>query len=157
MQTEMNDVLLSVMISASPLGEARAGIPFALIHGLHPYTAFTSGLLGNILVFPIMMFFLENLNKRLFSYRPYKRMSVKVARKARNKTGSLVKKHGFLGLMFFVMIPLPVTGAYIGTMGAYIFGIKKKQAFLAVAAGLIVSCLIVTLGVHLSIGGVEVF
>ena len=46
--------------------------------------------------------------------------------------------------MVFVMIPLPVTGAYTGTFAAWLFGFKKRQAFLAVSLGVLIAGVIVT-------------
>ena len=44
----------------------------------------------------------------------------------------------------FVMIPLPVTGAYTGSFAAWLFNIKKRQAFMAVSLGVIIAGIIVT-------------
>jgi uncharacterized membrane protein len=42
--------------------------------------------------------------------------------------------------MVFVMVPLPGTGAYTGTIAAALFGIERKKAFLAIALGVFISC-----------------
>ena len=58
----------------------------------------------------------------------------------------MIKNYGVIGLMIFVMIPLPVTGAYIGTIAAYIFRIDYKKSLIAVSTGIAISSTIVILG-----------
>ncbi|MEZ7918336.1 MAG: small multi-drug export protein, partial [Patiriisocius sp.] len=47
------------------------------------------------------------------------------------------------GLIFFVIIPLPVIGVYAGSIAGYIFKVETKTAFKANAIGIIISSLIV--------------
>ena len=85
----------------------------------------------------------------------YKRISVRTALRVRRQTGHLIEKYGFWGLMVFVMIPLPVTGAYMGTLAAYIFNINRRNAYWAVGIGITISCAIVTIAMQLGIVGYE--
>ncbi len=66
-----------------------------------------------------------------------------MARRAKAGAGKNVEKYGFWGLMIFVLIPLPGTGVYAGTLAAYLFGIDRKRAFLANTIGIFFSCLII--------------
>ena len=66
--------------------------------------------------------------------------------RARRKTGTVIQKYGVIGLMIFVMIPLPVTGAYMGTIAAYIFRINYKKSFIATSVGITISSTIVVFG-----------
>ena len=59
--------------------------------------------------------------------------------RTRKKVESNIEKWGFWGLMIFVMIPLPFTGAYIGTIAAYIFKINYKKALLAINIGVLIA------------------
>ncbi len=56
--------------------------------------------------------------------------------------------------MVFVMVPLPVTGAYTGTFASWLFKIDKKKSFLAVSLGVMISGVIVT---TIFLSGVQVF
>lgn len=60
----------------------------------------------------------------------------------------------FLGLLFFVLIPLPGTGAWTGSLVASLFDFPKKQSFLAVTLGVLGACVIMTLA---SEGVVSIF
>ncbi len=59
-------------------------------------------------------------------------------------------KYGFWGLALFVAVPLPLTGAYTGTILAWLLGMDWKKAFPAVGLGVIVAgvvVLLITLGI----------
>lgn len=151
----MMHLIHTFLISISPFGEARVGIPYAILNDVPPVLAFVVGLTGNLLVFPIFHFLIDKFNLRLWRYRPYKKQSLKLAQRAKRGVGASVKKYGFWGLMLFVMIPLPVTGAYMGTIAAYVLGINRHKGLMAISIGVILSCAIVTVVTHLGKKGVE--
>lgn len=129
--------------SASPLGESKVGIPYGIAQGVNSYLVFVGCFLANLLVFPLMMFFLENINNRLISWRPYKKGALWVAKRAKSGTGKKIHRFGFLGLALFVMLPVPGTGVYAGSIAAYLFQIERKRAFVANAVGIFFSSLII--------------
>ena len=90
-----------------------------------------------------MMFFLEHINRNLLRWHVFKRMAICIVRRAKVGSGDKIKKYGFWGLIFFVMIPLPGTGVYAGSIAGYIFKVETKTAFKANAIGIIISSLIV--------------
>lgn len=137
------DLLIAIFWSLSPFGEAKVGIPYGLLNGLNQYVVFISCFLANLLVFPIMMFFLEKVNVYLIRWRFYKKSAIFIAKRAKRGSGKNVQKYGFLGLVLFVMLPLPGTGVYAGSIAAYIFKIEKQRAFLANAIGIFFSSLII--------------
>ena len=142
------DILWTFLISLSPFGEARAGIPYGELNGLPIMLVFLVGLVANLLVFPIFYKAIELANKHLWINPLYKRTSLYLALRARSKTQSVIKKYGAWGLMVFVMIPLPVTGAYIGTIAAFIFGISYQKSLLAISIGITLSSIMVALFMH---------
>lgn len=56
-----------------------------------------------------------------------------------------VEKYGMLGIMIFIGIPLPITGVYTGTAGAWILGLNRKKTILAALGGVVMSGLIVSI------------
>lgn len=140
------DLIIAMLWSISPFGEAKVGIPYGIYQGLNKYLVFVACFAANILIFPLMMFFLDHVNRYLVKWRFYKRSAVFVGQRAKKGSGKNVKKYGFLGLLIFVMIPLPGTGVYAGTIAAYLFKMKRSQAFLANTIGIFLSSLIVWLG-----------
>lgn len=149
------DIIYTFLISVSPLGESRVGITYGIVKGLNPVLAFAVGLLGSLLIYPVLMWLIDTFNARLWKYRPYKLQSVRLMKRTKKGIGDNIKKYGFWGLMLFVMIPLPFTGAYSGTIAAVLFKIDRKKAFLAISIGVFISCLIVVLGFYFGKMGIQ--
>ena len=141
----LQDILFTFLISFSPFGEARAGIPYGELNGLPIMLVFIVGLVANLLVFPIFYKAIELANKHLWKNLLYKRTALYLSSRARTKTRTVIKKYGVWGLMVFVMIPLPITGAYIGTIAAYIFGISYRKSLIAISSGITISSTMVAL------------
>ena len=110
---------------------------------LNIYLVFVIAVVTNILVFPFMMFFLDNVNKWMLGWLPYKKAALWVARRAKAGSGEKIKKYGFWGVLLFVMVPLPGTGVYAGSIATYLFKIERKRAFLANSIGITISSVII--------------
>jgi uncharacterized membrane protein len=137
------DLLYTFLISISPLGEARVGIPYGALKGIPIGYAFLVGWIANLLVFPVFYKVIEFSNSALWKNRWYKKFALFLSKRAKSKTQSSIKKYGLWGLMVFVMIPLPITGSYMGTLAAYILGIDYKKSLIAVNIGVTISCIII--------------
>ena len=84
----------------------------------------------------------------------YRRFFDSFIEKARTKVGASLEKHGTWGLTLFVAIPLPVTGAITGTFGAWVLGMRKRQLFPAILAGVAIAGIIVSI---IAYYGIEAF
>lgn len=146
------EIFFTILWSISPLGEAKVGIPYGLLNDVNPFLVLGLGLGANILVFPIMIFFLESVNSRLWHWRPYKKIALWIAQRAKRGSGDKINKFGFWGLMFFVSLPIPGTGVYAGTIASHIFRIKRSTAFLANSIGITISSLIVWTTTYAAMG-----
>lgn len=151
----IKDIIIAALWSISPFGEAKVGIPYGMLNGVNIYVVFLVCFSANVLVFPLMMFFLEKINTYLLRWTFYKKAAIYVARKAKVGSGEKIKKYGFLGLMFFVMIPIPGTGVYAGSIAAYLFKVEKKKAFLANIVGIFFSSVIVWVMTLLTLKGIN--
>lgn len=141
-------ILLTFLISLSPAGEGRVGIPYGILKDLPVMTSFLVGLSGNLLVFPLFYKAITLMNRLLWKFRIYKKAAVFLAKKAKRTTKKSIHKYGAWGLMVFVMIPLPVTGAYMGTIASYILGMDYKKSFLATSIGVTIACTIITISFY---------
>lgn len=137
------DLLTAMLWSLSPFGESKLGIPYGIMKGLNSYVVLIACFLANLLVFPLMMFFLENVNRYLIKWRFYKKSAIYVAKRAKTGSAGKIQKFGFFGLVLFVMIPLPGTGIYAGSIASYLLKIEKKKAFFANAIGIFFSSIII--------------
>ena len=137
------DLLQAALWSISPLGEAKVGIPYGISTGVNIFLVLLTCFISNVLVFPIMLFFLESINRKLLKWRPYKEYAIKLAQRTKRATKDKIAKYGTLGLLFFVMLPVPGTGVYAGTIATFILKIERKKAFYANTVGIFISSLIV--------------
>jgi uncharacterized membrane protein len=148
-------LLQTFFISLAPLGEARVGIPFGMLHGLNPIVVYLVGTMANLLVFPLFSFLLDNFDQKLWKYPFYRRRSVNLIRRAKQGMGLKIQKYGFWGLMVFVMIPLPFTGAYMGVVAARVLTVKRSSAFKSITIGIIISSTLIAMTTYLGMLGVK--
>ncbi len=141
----MNNILEIILLSAAPISELRGGIPLALIYGFNPIAAFLLCTLVNIAIIPVIFIFLETLNKLFLKIPVYSKFFHHFVERARHKIHKKVEKYGYVGLMLFVAIPLPITGVYTGTLGSWALGMDRKKSFAYIALGAIIAGIIVTL------------
>lgn len=137
----MSYLPLIFLLSMVPAVELRGSIPLALAFSdIHPISVFLICVALNLLVIPLTFKGLDLFAPPLI--RKSKRIASIFAWFLRRGRG---RKWGLVGLAAFVGIPLPVTGAYTGTLMAYLLGMKRGQAALAIAAGVVIAGIIVTL------------
>ncbi|MEK6834799.1 MAG: small multi-drug export protein [Nanoarchaeota archaeon] len=142
----MNTIINLILLSILPISELRGAIPYAISNNINPWFAFILAVLSNFLVVPITFFFLDNLHKHFLKINIYKKFFNKYIE---NKRKSLEKHIGtkfeFWALMIFVLIPLPMTGGYSGTLLAWFFKLKRRKSYLAIFLGISIAGIIVTL------------
>lgn len=134
----------TTLFSFIPISELRGGIPYAYFNGIPLLQAYIICVLINALVAPVFFIFLETVHKALYKIAWYRKFFDKSVNRARAKVGPKIEKYGMAGLLVFVAIPLPVTGAWTGTLGAWILGLNKKKSFLFILLGVMIAGLIVS-------------
>jgi len=153
----LGKLLLSFLISISPLGEMKVGLPYAIAADVNPWVALLFCLAGNLLIFPLVDYLMTTFGPIVFKSRKTKETALKFRLHTKKRTKGLMEKYGFWGLMVFVMIPLPGTGAYLGTIASYAFNIDKRKAFRAISLGVIGSGAILQTLAILTLKGIELF
>lgn len=143
------------VLTLLPIAELRGGLPYALVKGIPWILAYPYCVLLNALVAPIAYFFLDNIHKLFYRWRFYSTNFDKLVERARTKLTKKVKRLGFWGVAVFVSIPLPVTGAWTGTLGAWVLGLSRRKTLLAVLVGVAISGLIVSAVVLLGIEALD--
>jgi uncharacterized membrane protein len=141
------EIVLTLLATISPISELRGGIPIGISFGLDPLFTFFIAIIANALIFFPIFFILRLLYDKLLYRIP---LFDKYLDNLRKRGKPKIEKYGFWGLTLFVAIPLPITGAYTGTILAWIVGMDWKKAFPAVGLGVIVAgviVLLITLGV----------
>ena len=144
MTEKIAQVLLTTVL---PISELRGGIPLGISFGLDPLFTYFITVIANILIFFPIFFVLRLFYDKLLYRIPLFNKYLNLVRK---RGEPVVKKYGFLGLALFVAIPLPITGAYTGTILAWLIDMDWRKAFPAVALGVMIAggiVLLITLGV----------
>lgn len=140
-----NAYILTFILSMLPVSELRGAIPWAYFFTEIPlYLISAISIAGNfIITIPIINILKPSI--KLASRWPVgERLFDWILNRTRRK-GDMIKKYHFWGLVLFVGIPLPVTGAWTGCIAAHLFGIPKLKALVAIMLGLCLSGTIVSI------------
>ena len=141
--------LVTVLIAMLPIAELRGAIPWALASppvggGLGWQEAYVYAVIGNFLPVIPLLLLLEPLSSKLRRYGIFDRFFGWLFARTRRR-GKLIERYEALGLVLFVGIPLPVTGAWTGSVAAFLFGVPLKWALPAIVVGILLAGVVVTL------------
>jgi uncharacterized membrane protein len=140
--------LAAFLLAMSPIFELRGAIPIAIgVYGLSPIEAYLISVFGNLVPVVLLLLYLEPVAQYLMRYRVGEVFFTWLFTRTYRRYSETHRKYGQLALVFFVSIPLPVTGAWTGCAIAFIFGFKFRHAFPAIAAGVLLSGIVVTFAV----------
>jgi uncharacterized membrane protein len=108
----------------------------------------------NIILAPIIYFFLDKIIHFFFFIKPFKKTYDYYITKTQKKIHKYVEKYGEIGVAIFIGIPLPGSGVYSGALAAYILGMNYKDFIKAAIIGVLIAGIIVTI---ISLTGNEAF
>jgi len=142
----MTAELITFLLAMTPVGELRLAIPVALsTYDLYWVTAYILSVLGNLVPVLFFLLFLEPVSSWLSAnFSIFDKFFSWLFSRTRDRHEEKIKKYGYPGLVLVVAIPLPITGAWTGTLVAFLFGIKFKKAFPLIALGVLTAGGIVT-------------
>lgn len=128
-----------------PISELRGAIPYAITVAKMPWPeALALCVAANFIAVVPALFLIGPLSEYLRRYRLFDRFFTWLFARTRRR-GKLIERFEFLGLMIFVGIPFPLTGAWTGVVAAFLFGIRKAPALLAIFLGVCLAGIVVTL------------
>lgn len=136
-----------------PIIELRGAIPLGAGLGLPWWQSFLLSLAGNLLPVPFLLLLWQAVLRLLRRFRPTTRIADWLEARAL-RSREKVENRAFLGLLVFVAIPLPGTGAWTGSLLSSVTGIRFWKALLSIVLGVIGAGVIMTL---VSYGTVAVF
>ena len=141
----MNE-LWTIIIASSPIIELRGAIPMAV--GVFSFSwskALFLSLIGNILPIIPIIWFLDKISDYLSKkFNFFNRFFNCLFEKTRKRTKNSFDKWGKWALIAFVAITLPFTGVWTGSIAAFLFGIKSKDAFWLISLGAFLAGILVT-------------
>lgn len=137
--------LATVLISMLPVIELRGGLPAGVAMGLPLREAFFAALLGNLLPVPFIILFARRGFAWVRAHIPrLGRWVDRIERKAWSK-GDKVVRYQAWGLLLFVAVPLPGTGAWTGALIAALLDLRLKLAVPTITAGVFLAGIIISL------------
>lgn len=142
--TMTGKVLLTALISMLPVVELRGGLPAGVALGLPIPLSFAASLLGNMLPVPFVILFARPVFQWVRARIPalgsfVTKLETRAYAKSKN-----VKKYETWGLLIFVAIPLPGTGAWTGALIASVLNMRLKRAVPVIFLGVIIAGSIMT-------------
>ena len=144
LESLLGKLILTAAIADVPVVELRGAIPAGAAAGLNPWVACAAAIVGNLLPVPFIVLLARRVLDRL---RHLPALAPKIAwleRRAHLK-GQMVQKYRLPGLVLFVGIPLPGTGAWTGALVAALLDIRLRHALPAIALGVAMAGVLTTL------------
>lgn len=135
--------LTVLILGMMPVSELRGAIPFGVAIGIPVRKVLFLAIVGNIIPVIPLLFLLEPVSSYLRRFILFKGFFDWLFERTRRRA-AVVEKYEALGLVMFVAIPLPVTGAWTGCLAATLFKIRLRYAFLAITTGVLIAAVIVT-------------
>ncbi len=129
---------LIFIISLMPILELRGGLIAASLLDIEPLWAFIVCMVANILIIPFVLFLIEAVLEFLMRFKKLGQLITRFKEKTLKKKSS-IEKYGYLGIMLFVAVPLPGSGAWTGCFLAVLLGLDKKKSFLAALLGVFIA------------------
>ena len=152
----LKKLIYILAISMVPVIELRAAIPIGAGMGLEMWQCFLAAVLGNLLPVPFLVLFGGKVLHWLAGFEKFGKPFRKILEIGEKKVGKM-NKTLFWGLLTFVAIPLPGTGAWTGSLVAITLGLSLKKAFPPIALGVVGAGLIMMLGSYGIVGLFNIF
>ena len=143
--TVAGKMLVTFILSMMPIGELRVGLPYGIALGLVYPLALVAALLGNMIPVPFIIVYIKRIFVWMRRHMPvFDSFITKMENKA-NLKGETVENYGPAGLLLFVAIPLPGTGAWTGALIAALLDMKTEKAVPYIMLGVCIAASIMTL------------
>ena len=135
--------LIVFIISLIPTIELRGGIIAGYLLGLPWLRNLVVAIIANVIPISFILFFIKKVLAFMRKHGIFVKLVDWIEARGQSKS-SEVTKYEVFGLMLFVAIPLPGTGAWTGSLVAALLEMDVKNAMLSVFAGVLVAGFIMT-------------
>lgn len=138
--------LATVILATVPVGELRGALPVALVvYKLPVALAVLLAIIGNMLPVYFLLRYIGPVTKWLSGRsEAVDRFLNWMFERTRRKLDKKVERYSYWALAMFVAVPLPITGAWTGTLAAFVFGLPRQKSFVAILIGVCISAAVVT-------------
>ena len=141
--------------SMLPIIECRGAVPLGWGLGLPWWHTALLSIAGNLLPVPFILLFIRAVLKWMRSCQVgfLNKFANWLDRKVEKHKGT-IEKYSYWGVMIFVAVPAPGTGAWTGTLIASVLGLEPKRSFLAAVGGVIIATAIMTVFSYCGLGAI---
>ena len=169
--SKMKNIVYIFLISMLPIIELRGAIPVGAGLGVDFFSNFTAAVIGNLVPVPFILLFIPKILEFLSRFKPFRPIVSWLWRKAERYSGKIIQGENssgvsdaeskkarlylsgaFVGLMTFVLLPIPGTGAWTGSLVAALFKLPFWRSLLAVTLGVIGCAVIMSLASYGVVG-----
>lgn len=141
-------------MSMIPWLESRYVIPVAIkVMGWPWWHAFVLAVAGNTLPVPFILLFFKYIEKFLRRFNFWSNLLDRLFAYTRRRANVKIQNYEFAGLLLFVAIPVPFTGAWTGSLIAYLFGLNFIKSFITIFLGIVAAAAIMT---FLTLTGIDI-
>lgn len=137
--TDAGKFLFTMLVSMVPIVELRGGLPIGVALGLPYPVAFTAAVIGNLLPAPFIVVYIRRIFQWMRRHMPRLDGLVDSLEKKAHLKGQRVSKYKYLGLLLFVAIPLPGTGAWTGSLAAAFLDMPLRKALPSIVLGVLLA------------------
>ncbi len=144
LKLDVTKEVLVLIISSLPIVELRGSLPVAInLFNMPWYWALFLAILGTMLPVPFLLLFLEKLSQLVSKTDKGRRFVIWLFQRTRRR-GGLIERYERIGLALFVAIPLPFTGAWTGSLCAFLFGLSFRYSLISIFIGVVIAGVIIT-------------
>ena len=140
----LNKMIGIFLISILPIIELRGAIPIGAAIGLPWYLNMIVSIIGNMLPVPFILLFSVKAFEFMKKHNIMVKFIEKIENRAKKRSEGLATGE-FIGLMLFVAIPFPGTGAWTGALIAALLQFNRKRSFFYIGLGVVIAAVIMTL------------
>lgn len=155
------ELILGLLLTMMPITELRVGLPIVLNYALkNNYSVasfFILVLILNILVIFLVFLFFDFFHSKMLRFKWYSNFFEKKVSRVQKKSLKLQErfnKLGYLALTLFVAVPLPLTGAWTGTLLAWLLKFDRRKSIFAISIGVAIAGIII---LFVSLGAFSIF
>jgi len=141
-------ILATIGMGALPIFEVRGALSVALgLFRMNVWEAFLCAALGNIIAVSLVLRFLDPVSRFLMARHPWWNKTITLLfNKTRHEHSKKFKEFGSLFLIGIVALPLPMAGAWLGSLIAFLFGVRYWPALILITIGILGAGALVSLG-----------
>ena len=139
----VSEEVVIFIISMCPFLELRGGLLAASLLKVPILKAIPICIIGNIIPIPFILFFIRAIFAWMKKFKIFRGLIERLENRAMSKSDK-VTQYEFMGLVLFVGIPIPGTGAWMGSLISALLEMDIKKAVVAELIGIAIATVIMS-------------